>query len=336
MVTHGEKHQRHGSEQAYGSAPVFAVRDCLPKGHSKYALSCLMVVFLLIAVWPVKSRAQDGQADLLSDKALKMSGTTGQLERLGGAILSAIPADAFPRSKMRTEVASFIQKEAGKEQLLSIVRAALKEDFNKENIEKVIAFYDSKVGKRIGRLQGDALAPSLLKSVREGRKIAASLKEGRLNLFERIIKAERVSELNRVFLKSVIQGLIDASAAGESSTPVGPSESVQKKIDIMENAIRADRNRTEELALVAFAYTFRSIDDKELSELATYDESPPAVWFRDAVQKGFDRSIYKTAKSLGSAIIQWQSLPPQAADRAPSGSNGRFRRTGRRAYGNDR
>ena len=340
-MTLSEKHRVCGSHSAclvesmsapaqgteLGSAPAFGVRDGLLKGHSQYAVSYIIVVLLLIAVWPIKSSAQDEQADLLIDKALKMSGTTGQLERLGGAILSAIPADAFPRSKMRTEVAAFIQKEAGKEQLLSTVRAALREDFNKENIEKVIAFYDSKVGRRIGRLQGNSLAPSLLKSVREGRKTAMSLEEGRLNIFRRIIKAERVPELNRVFLKSVIQGLIDASPA-EGSAHKGPSEPARKKIGIMEDAIRSDRHRTEALALVAFAYTFRSVDDKELSELATYDESPAAAWFRNAVQKGFARSVYITAKSLGSAIIQWQSQPLRTRSKhVQSRSDGWIHRT---------
>ena len=189
----------------------------------------------------------------------------------------------------------------------------------------MIAFYDSKIGRRIGRLQSNSLAPSSLKSVREGRKIAASLDEKRLNLFRRIIKAERVPELNSVLLKSVIQGLADAAPA-EGSVQERPSESIQKKIDIMENAIRSDRKRMEELALVAFAYTFRSVDDAELSELAAYDESLPAAWFRNAIQKGLDRSVFKTAKALGSAIIQWQNLPPQAGSkRSPSG----FRRTDR-------
>jgi hypothetical protein len=273
----------------------------------------VVVVFLLIiTVCSSQCRAQETEADLLINKALKLSGVTGSLEKLGGAILAAIPADAFPDAKMRNQVAGYVKKEAGKEQLLPIVCAAVREDFDKESIEKVINFYDSRVGRKIGRLQDASLDSTLLRGIREGRKIAASLQEPRLRLLERIMKADRVSEVNETLLKSVIRGLIDGSAVDGAKT-VASTETTKKKVDIMESAIRSVQNRGEDIALVAYAYTFRFVNDKELEELASYKESPQAVWFRNAVQKGFDRAVYKTAKSLGEAVTRWRSASPQGA-----------------------
>jgi hypothetical protein len=279
----------------------------------------VMVVFLLITVCAAPSGAQSTEADPLINKALKLSGVTGSLDKLGGAILSAIPGDAFPDVKMRNDVAAYIKKEAGKEELLSIVRAAVREDFDKENIEKVISFYDSKVGRKVGRLQEASLDPTLLKSIREGRKVASSLDEPRLNLLKRIMKAERVSELNETLLKSVIRGLVDGSPPGDPEPAAESTEAIQKKINIMESAIRSGQNRGDDIALVAFAYTLRSVDDKDLEALASYHESPQAAWFRSAVQKGIDRAVYKTARALGEAVTRWRSLPPQGGPvRVPS------------------
>jgi len=116
-----------------------------------------------------------------------------------------------------------------------------------------------------------------------------------------------------------MRGLVDG-APEEGPEHVDSEEAIQKKIRIVENAIRSDQNRTEDLALVAFAYTFRSFDDKELEALAAYHESPPASWFRNAVQKGFDLAVYKTARLLGEAVTRWRSLPPQRGrGRVPSG-----------------
>ncbi len=287
----------------------------------------IMVVFLLIAVCLRTLSAQGTEADPLIDKALKSSGLTGPLERLGAAILSAIPGDAFPNVKMRNEVAAYVKKEAGKEELLSIVRAAVREDFDRESIEKVISFYDSKTGRKIGHLQETSLDPALLKGIREGRKIASSLEESRLNLLRRIIKAERVEELNGTLLKSLTKGLVDGSPA-EGTEPAEYAEAVQKKIDIMEKAIRSSKNRTEDVALIAFAYTFRSVDDKGLEELASFHESPPAAWFRNAVQKGLDRAVYKTARSLGEAVTRWRNLPPQGGPVGVPSDQGLETRTG--------
>ncbi len=318
------------SAKTHGSAATPGFRYCREKDLSFFVLITMMVVFLLITVCHTPSSAQGTEADPLINKALKLSGVTGTLDKLGGAILSAIPGDAFPDVKMRNEVAAYVKKEAGKEVLLSIVRAAVREDLDKESIEKVIGFYESKVGRKVGHLQDASLDPALLKGIREGRKIASSLEEPRLNSLRRIIKAERVAELNGTLLKSVIQGLVDGSPA-EGLGPAAPGEAVQQKINIMENAIRSDQNRTEDVALVAFAYTFRSVDDKELEELASYHESPHAAWFRSAVQKGFDRAAYKTARSLGEAVTRWRNLLPQGgpvtvpSDQGPekrSGGNG--------------
>jgi hypothetical protein len=297
------------SGQTRGSASP-SLRHCRLKPHSQCVYLYMMVVFLLITVCHAPSSAQGTEADPLINKALKLSGVTGPLEKLGGAILSAIPGDAFPDMKMRNEVAAYVKKEAGKEALLSIVRAAVREDFDKESIEKVISFYDSKVGRKIGRLQEASLDPGLLKNIREGRKIASSLEEPRLSLLRRIMKTEGVSELNGTLLRSVIRGFVDGSPAEDPGLATS-AEAVQKKINIMEKAIQSGQNRTEDVALVAFAYTFRSVDDKELEELAAYQETPQAAWFRSAVQKGFDRAVYQTARSLGEAVTRWRNLPPQ-------------------------
>ena len=77
----------------------------------------------------------------------------------------------------------------------------------------MIGFYDSKVGRKIGHLQEASLDPTLLKSIREGRKIASSLEEPRLSLLRRIMKAEGVSDFNGTLLRSVIRGLVDGSPA---------------------------------------------------------------------------------------------------------------------------
>lgn len=298
------------SGQTLGCVPTSSLHHCPLKPLSQRVFLYLMAAFLLITVCHAPSSAQGTEADPLINKALKLSGVTGPLEKLGGAILSAIPGDAFPDVKMRNEVAAYVKKEAGKEALLSIVRAAVREDFDKKSIEKVISFYDSKVGRKIGHLQEASLDPALLKGIREGRKIASSLEEPRLRLLRRIMKAEGVSELNGTLLRSVIRGLVDGSPAEDPGLATS-AEAVQKKINIMENAIRSGQNRTEDVALVAFAYTFRSVDDKELEELASYHETPHAAWFRSAVQKGLDRAVYQTARSLGEAVTQWRKLPPQ-------------------------
>lgn len=238
-----------------------------------------------------------GRNDVLIDKALNLSGLSGQLESLPAAVLSAVPEDAFPDPKTKEEIGSLLKKAAGKDRLLPLVREALLENFNQDMIDQVIGFYDSKLGRKVGRLQGNALAPALMKSVREGRKTTVSMDDARLDLLRRAIKAERVAQYNDTLLHGFIKGLIDGSLGDPGSRDPTNREALEG----IEKGIRFDEARAEEIALVAFAHVFRSLDDKELGELVAHKESQAAAWFDISLQKGLNRAAYETGKTLGEA-----------------------------------
>jgi len=237
------------------------------------------------------------ETDALIDKALDQSGLSGQLESFAPAVLSAVPDDAFPNAKTKAEIGASMKKTVGKDRLLPLVREAVRENFDREMIEQVIAFYDSKLGRKVGRLQGNILAPALLKTVREGRKTTAAMDETRLNLLRRIIKAESVAQYNQMLLQSFVKGLIDAAQNAQGS--YDPKS--RAGLEGIEKGIRFDEARTEEIALVALTHAYRSLDDKELEELAAHKESKAGVWFGSTLQKGLDKAAYETGKALGEA-----------------------------------
>jgi hypothetical protein len=245
--------------------------------------------------------ASADEVDVLVDKILKLSGVSAQIEMLPGALFSSIPGDAFPDGKAREEAEAVLKKAVGKDELYATVRAALKEVFSGEHPAKVAAFYESRVGKKVGRLQAGALSGGLLQSIREGRKSTVSLDENRLNLLKRLIRAENVAESNSRLASSVIRGLLE----GSSGQPLYQTEKE------LEKEIRSDNIRVEETALVAFAQTFRSLDDKELLELAVFADTDSAAWFRNGVNRGLDRAAYAAAKALGKALEKRRNAPQQ-------------------------
>jgi hypothetical protein len=56
------------------------------------------------------------------------------------------------------------------------------------------------------------------------------------------------------------------------------------------------------MALAAYAYMFRSLQDEELEQLATYCESEEASWFRNATLKGMDLAVYRAASEIGQRL----------------------------------
>jgi hypothetical protein len=241
--------------------------------------------------------------NILADKALRVSGMAGQLENLGPALISAVPEDLFPNSRFRGNANAFVKKTAGKGVLFEIVRSAVCADADQETLEKVIAFYDSRLGRKVRRLNETALEPAMLKNIREGREVLAASNESRLATLRRIIAADHTSETNKALLKAWDQGLLDGYGAVAANTS-NDGKTVQQRMKRMDEAIGADERGTEQISLTAYACTYRSLDDKELEELATFRESPSATRFSAAVRNGLKEAVYKVAKSFAEAITR--------------------------------
>lgn len=271
----------------------------LVTGMSRLAFVILLAS--LVCTSPTLSRGADEES--LIDKALSQSGTTAQVESLPAAVLLAVPGDVFPDTKTREAVTAAVKKLATADSLVAPLREALRSDFHEESIEKVIAFYDTRTGRKVARIQTRGLAPDLLKTIREGRKTAVSMDEKRLDLLHRLIKADRVGETNSVLVTMLIDGLFHGSATeagnGKPAAPEGSQEH--------HAGARTEAPRVEELALVGYAHTFRSLDDKELAELAEFKESEAGIWFQKRVLKGLQETVARVGASLAEALQKARS-----------------------------
>ncbi len=199
----------------------------------------LISAAILLCLCLCGSLSLGNDTDALVDKALRLSGISGQIEMLGKSILSAVPSDAFPDQKARNEADAFIRKNASKEALTETIRSAVREKFHKDNIEKIIKFYDSPLGRKVGRLQENALDAGLLKSVREGRKAVVSLDEDRLNTIQRIINSQNVAKTNDVLVISLVRGMLEGSAE-KPNTSENESEDIRDKLKAVEKTLAAE------------------------------------------------------------------------------------------------
>ncbi|MCX5862372.1 MAG: hypothetical protein NTW27_09680 [Deltaproteobacteria bacterium] len=262
---------------------------------SMHGKAAMLVSMILV----VGNHVQGEDQDVLLSRALKISGMSSQIKALDQTLFSSLPADAFSDSKTRNRAEKVLTKAADQEALLALVHDSVKQDFDGESLEKVLEFYNSRLGQKVGRLHGTALAPSLLRNIREGRKAVASLDEARLTILRRIIRSQRLIESNTELLRSVVWGLLEGFSAASGN----PSESTTE-IDLtaIVRAVAFPRNRTEDIAMLALANTYQSLSDKELEELASYQESGAAARFQAAVHNGIKTALYQTAKTLGKSI----------------------------------
>jgi len=259
------------------------------------------LILIFIAVLPVQSQG----TDQLIDNALKSSGILGQLEHLHEAVISCIPDDAFPDRRIKRETGTLLKETAGKEVLLPLVRSVIRENLDVDKLQTVLKFYDSKVGRKVGRLQGSALDGDLIRELRERRALLASLNESRVATLDRIVGAGRLLEANANLLNAIIEGLVEGYADEVSKTD-RPNEETRKQIRLALKEATAGSNRIRELGLIGLAHTLRSVDDKELHEYAEFCASKEGVWFNVTAQKGLEAAVTKTGRSLGIAVARWR------------------------------
>jgi hypothetical protein len=263
----------------------------------------IITLFILVFVADLPARVRE--TDQLIDKALKSSGILSQLEHLHDTVISCVPDDAFPDRGIKRETEALLKETAGKEVLLPLVRSAVKENLDVDKLQAVIKFYDSKIGRKVGRLQESALDEGLIRELRQRRALLATLNESRVATLERIVTTGRIPEANSNLINAIIEGLVGGYADEVPKTD-RPGEETRKQIRIALKEATVGSNRSREHALIGMAYTLRPVDDRELREFAAFCGSEAGVWFSTSVQKGLEAAVAKTGRALGTAVARWR------------------------------
>ncbi len=253
------------------------------------------------------------EIDEVMNKALKDAGIIRQLEMLPETVISCIPDDWFSSKKSRHEIVSFLKEKAGKDTLLSQMRIAVRPNVDFEKLQQVLRFYDSNLGKKVGHLQETALDPEIMKDLRAKRAVLAVLHEARMNTLDQIVTVTRMADAHSNLLNSIIEGLVKGYSDETPSADHLANETNKQIRTAIKEAI-ADSNRSREFALICLASGLRTLDDRELKELAIFYSSDAGIWFNNWVQKGLELAVNETGRNLGIALARWRLHSVKATD----------------------
>lgn len=258
--------------------------------------AAVIVMILVFQLWPTLSRS--GTRDAALEKVIRISGLRGQIQSMPASFLMTIPSDMFSDNRERTRFYSRIKEKVTAESLLEIFQETFTENIDQENLNQVLQFYESSLGRRIGHLQGEALSTNVIKGIREGRRVTASLDENRLRLLERLIDSLQTDRNNILFRRLIVR-LIGATAWNQSS---GSDSNLNARLQFIERSFENDSSSLRELTVNCFANTFKSLSNSELEALTRFHESQEGEWFQKTVFKAFEKVIIKTVGSMEQAL----------------------------------
>ncbi len=195
-------------------------------------------------------------------KLLKSSGIISQLEQAPASIWMSLPSDTFYNETQRNEAFRQFKKSLSPEFLNKLATEHFASEFNEENVQEMIRFFDSTLGRKLSRVQRNLLDVHNIRNLRESRRAAAMLEDDRLEVINKLIDVQQALKTNSSLTSTLLKSLIS-------------NESDQEKI----SSLTLDKNLMEETILLAYANNLKNFDNDELTSLVDFFGRAEAKWF---------------------------------------------------------
>ncbi len=240
------------------------------------------------------------------EKLLRVSGVTAQLDDLPAAILSATPGDALPSSKLKVEALNAMKK-AGVGEGRKVLASAVRDALTAAELQQALTFYTSRLGRKVAKAQENALDGSTLRNIRESRKMAATVGKSRSTILQRLAENDGTRDTYTRMLAAVVRGILVGSFGSDEDGAAQAAPHLSDSLRMVDKFMGKDSTRLDDTRLTAYAYTYRSLDDKELQEFLDFTVTETGRKLSLAVQRGMDEAVFVVARGLGEAAGKWKS-----------------------------
>jgi hypothetical protein len=266
------------------------------------------ILVCLIMTWPamcqVKGKEDEQTARYV--RLVKASGIEAQIKSIPKALLAVIPADIFPDVRSKSRVENLYWKKIGQGDSLPCILKALQEKIDENTLRMLLGFYESRLGRKVARLQEGSLDPSRLRGIREGYKRLSTLEEPRLSLVKRLTPGQSLSRTNPEWTRTVVAGLLEGYTKGE----IEESTTHHDVDKIIEYGMKIARDKADEMSLLSAVNTFESLSDSELGEVASFYESDASMGMQEAFESCLKTALFDAAWTFGRCFRETTTSAP--------------------------
>lgn len=265
-----------------------------------YRLLFAAVFFLL------SSLSYAGISDRSASKLLDLSGLTKQVEQFPAVMKAGLQqahqqGGSIPDAEFAVMVNS-IDESFDPGQMIKSIKLPLKKELSKKEAKKLIAWYESDLGKKITQAEEQASTP---KGYQEMMASAQSLLANK----ERVAQAKKIDELvGATDMTMEVQKNTSVAIYSAMLTAANPGkpldlEPIKAQIDSQMAQARAS---VEQMVIVSFVYSYRNIAIKDLKKYEEFLARPTTKKFNntviEAMMKSLESSIVNWAKKLGEML----------------------------------
>ena len=262
------------------------------------ALLCLMIILPLHAEPPDEAAL---------DRLYELSGMEIQFatlpETMRDAFLQGIamgPDMAIPEERLAAlgeRVAGFYAPA----DFRAAVEARLRQDMEADEVEEVLAWLESPLGRRVTAVEEAAVGPD---AYEKSQAYASALEEGSVPE-ERVALLKKLDEAVNLTETSVEIGVHAQLAAALAANAVQPPEQrlePQQVMAIVEGTRGMIEAMTREQVLLSLLYTYQDLSEAELQGYIGFATSPAGNTFNRLVSEAMSRTFVEKSGDLGEVL----------------------------------
>jgi hypothetical protein len=269
----------------------------------------LRALGLLAALWfawplPAALAQEDRERGAWVEQALGLSGTRRQLGALEDVVRARL-RETRPRldGEGPALLDRFLTRALGPDALYALVRGHFREQFDRERLGATLAWLRSPTGRKMTRLEAEALAPGAEDSLREFEASlgARAPSSERFVLVNRLAEATQQPEFSLEMLRALAAGLgtaLERAGDGERFQRLGEVEQA------LTGLLTSPRAAADQAAFIFLLFTYRGARDAELEQYVKFLQSEPGRWFTATWRQAVVQAVDQSAARAGAELLR--------------------------------
>ncbi len=275
----------------------------------KHQCKLLLVAIFLFA----SSLSYADITDESINKLLNLSGLTKQVDQFPGFFKAGLERAKQQSTSIPDDQYSLIVHSVDESilpsEIIEEIRISLKKSINEKEAEKLLAWYESDLGKKITRAEESASTPEAYQQMMQ---LAQSLLENseRVEFANRIDVLVGATEMTMDIQKNT--GIAVYSAIMTAIKPDAPLNIEPFKAQ-MDALIEQTRATTKQIATISFVYSYRNIKTNNLKKYETFLSEDTTMKFNKAIMDGMNRGIKNSASRWADLLAKiFKSKKPKS------------------------
>lgn len=255
---------------------------------------------VLISLFCSLSLASPKDSNL--ERLFLLSGITKQVGEFPGLVKAGFMQGVQQGASIPENEISLILDSADKTILPSVIldeiQLSLEKSLSNEDVETLLEWYESDIGKRITAAEEKASTPEAYQHmINSAQQLLANTK--------RVEVATRLDELlGATDITMEMQEFSGIAVYSAIMTAMAPDQELnidayKSQMAAMEHQMRAN---IQQLVIVSFVYSYQHIDDDSLAEYEDFLNRPITKKFNDSVIKGLNRGFEKVVASWANDL----------------------------------